>query len=103
MLGYTVEELLRIPVYSTIAPDDVDMVKEYSDKRLEVSDIHIEVVNGGDYVQFNIHVKGVGMNHGDIPKLFKSFPGILLDGNVLGTGLGLSICKGIIDLHGGQI
>jgi len=46
---------------------------------------------------------GVGLSEEDIPKLFKPFPGIRVDGNREGTGLGLSICGGIVELHGGRI
>lgn len=38
-LGYTVEELMIKHTYSTIAPEDLETVKEYSDKRLEGLDV----------------------------------------------------------------
>ena len=52
---------------------------------------------------FRVIDTGVGLSPEDLDKLFTPFPGILVDGNVGGTGLGLSICKGIVDLHCGEI
>ena len=65
--------------------------------------IGVDVTELGDGVQFSVSDQGVGISEKDIGKLFKPFPGILVDGNVSGTGLGLSICKGIVGLHGGEI
>jgi PAS domain S-box-containing protein len=47
---------------------------------------------------------GIGLAEADLEKLFKPFPDI--DHPVVSeqsVGLGLSICKGIIDMHGGEI
>ena len=46
---------------------------------------------------------GIGLNEEDIEKLFKPFPGIRHGLDVSSTGLGLSICKGIVDMHNGEI
>jgi len=55
-------------------------------------------------VFFNVQNNGIGFSAEDAEKLFKPFPDI--DRPVVSeqsVGLGLSICKGIIDLHGGEI
>jgi len=66
-------------------------------------EIVVDVVETGEGVQFSVSDHGVGIREEDMGKLFTPFPGILVDGNVSGTGLGLSICKGIVELHGGEI
>jgi len=57
----------------------------------------------GDQVKVSIKDSGIGMQEEDLDKLFKPFPGIQHGLEVKSTGLGLSICKGIVDLHGGEI
>ena len=64
-------------------------------------DIRMNFVD--DMVQMDVIDPGVGLSGEDLDKLFTPFPGILIDNNVRGTGLGLSICKGIVELHGGNI
>ena len=65
--------------------------------------IILEVYEEDEHVVFSVTDQGIGIGEDDFEKLFNPFPGIRLDGNYGGTGLGLSICKGIIDLHGGDI
>ncbi len=56
----------------------------------------------GDVI-FSVVDYGIGLSGEDLGKLFNPFPEI--DNRMVrhGTGLGLSICKGIVDLHGGEI
>ena len=63
--------------------------------------VSVEVI--GDHVQVRIRDSGIGMDPGDMDRLFKPFPGINHGVNVTSSGLGLSICKGIVELHGGKI
>jgi signal transduction histidine kinase len=65
--------------------------------------IILEVYEEDDHVVFSVTDQGIGIREDDFKKLFSPFPGIRVDGNYGGTGLGLSICKGIVDLHGGDI
>jgi PAS domain S-box-containing protein len=67
------------------------------------SEIVIDVTQNPTQTQVSVKDQGIGIQEADIGKLFTPFPGILVDGNVRGTGLGLSICKGIIELHHGEI
>ncbi|MFA5869023.1 MAG: ATP-binding protein, partial [Candidatus Bathyarchaeia archaeon] len=69
----------------------------------EGSTIQLSVERRGGEVVFSIRDQGVGLSEEDMPKLFKPFPGIHVEGNREGTGLGLSICRGIVELHGGSI
>jgi len=57
----------------------------------------------GDVVRFSVVDHGVGIREEDMDKLFTPFPGIRVKGVKDSTGLGLSICKGIVELHGGEI
>ncbi len=63
--------------------------------------IHVERVD--DKVLVKVIDVGVGISPDDMPKIFQPFPGILVNGVTNGIGLGLSICKGIVELHGGEI
>ena len=65
--------------------------------------IILEVCKEDENVVFSVTDQGIGISKDDFEKLFNPFPVIRVDGNYGGTGLGLSICKGIIDLHGGDI
>jgi PAS domain S-box-containing protein len=67
------------------------------------STIHLRVEKRSGGALFTVRDHGVGLAEGDIPKLFKPFPGIHVGGNKEGSGLGLSICRGIVELHGGRI
>lgn len=67
------------------------------------SAICLSVERGGYGVLFSVRDEGVGLDTEDLPRLFKPFPGIRVEGNPEGTGLGLSISRGIVELHGGRI
>ena len=67
------------------------------------SPIEIHVDRDGEHILFGVKDKGIGLNAEDIPKLFKPFPDIIVEGKYERTGLGLSIAKGIIELHNGEI
>jgi signal transduction histidine kinase len=61
----------------------------------------VERVDGA--VRFSVADEGIGLSQEDISKLFRPFPKIKKLGSHRGTGLGLSICKGIVELHGGEM
>ncbi len=67
--------------------------------------ITIKVSVEDDYARLMIKDNGMGIDKGNVGKLFKKF--YQLDTSATrehgGTGLGLSICKGIIESHGGQM
>jgi signal transduction histidine kinase len=70
----------------------------------ENSDIFLIVDEEESHLQFSVKDEGFGLSPEDIEKLFKPFPEI--DRPTVtekSTGLGLSICKGIVNLHGGEI
>jgi K+-sensing histidine kinase KdpD len=79
----------------------IDNASKYSPKRSRIK-VKAETVN--DEIKFSIMDEGIGLTEEDIPKLFKPFPDIerpvVTERSV---GLGLSICKGIVELHGGEI
>ncbi|MBW1919793.1 MAG: PAS domain S-box protein [Deltaproteobacteria bacterium] len=78
----------------------VDNASKFSPKD---SVITLDVAAVGDVVRFSVVDHGVGIREEDMDKLFTPFPGIRVKGVKDGTGLGLSICKGIVELHGGEI
>ncbi|HIH89242.1 TPA: GAF domain-containing protein, partial [Candidatus Bathyarchaeota archaeon] len=81
----------------------VNLVTNASKFSPEGAEIHMSVEKRDDEVTFRVMDPGIGLIPEDMPKLFKPFPAIRVEGNPEGTGLGLSICRGIIELHGGRI
>lgn len=69
----------------------------------ENSTITVTETHDNDFVHISVSDKGVGLTEKQLSILFKPFPGIVHDSNIVGTGLGLSICKGLIELHKGKI
>jgi len=65
--------------------------------------IGVKVEPFESHVQISVKDSGIGLSEEDIEKLFKPFPAIRHGVNVSSTGLGLAICKGIVDLHNGDI
>jgi len=69
----------------------------------EGSTIRLRVEKTGDAARFSVSDEGIGLSSEDMSKLFRLFPGIVKPGTYEGTGLGLAICKGIVELHGGEV
>jgi signal transduction histidine kinase len=81
----------------------VNLVRNASKFSPSGSVVGVSVEGLGGEVVFSVRDRGVGLSPEDMPKLFRAFPGIHVEGNREGTGLGLSICRGIVELHGGRI
>jgi signal transduction histidine kinase len=58
---------------------------------------------GEDHVIISVTDTGIGLSEEDIGKLFRPFPGIRHGLSVTSTGLGLAICKGIVEMHDGEL
>jgi two-component system sensor histidine kinase KdpD len=67
------------------------------------SPIEIRAGMEGDQVVAEIADHGIGIPEEDLSRIFDKFYRVRRPESVSGTGLGLAICKGIIDVHGGQI
>jgi PAS domain S-box-containing protein len=74
-------------------------------KFTEKGRIEISVVDKAEAVKCSVSDTGKGIAQEDLPGVFSKFQqfGQTAGSAQKGTGLGLSICKGIIDLHRGQI
>ncbi len=81
----------------------LNLVSNASKYSPEGSQIQLKVRNTVSKLFIEVTDEGVGLTEEDIEKLFIPFPDILVKGKTDSTGLGLSICKGIIDLHNGEI
>lgn len=69
----------------------------------EGSEIKVEVEETDGDIKVSVEDEGIGLTPEDMRELFKPFPKIEQPDFYGGTGLGLSICKGIVELHGGEI
>ena len=79
----------------------LDNASKYSP---EGSLIQVTVKKTGEEGKVSVTDTGYGLSPEDMDKLFKPFPDIdrpIVSGQ--SVGLGLSICKGIVELHGGEI
>ena len=64
-----------------------------------------ERMDGREILKIGVEDTGIGISKKELPYLFKRFRPLdaSLTRSYRGAGLGLIICKGIIELHGGQI
>ena len=67
------------------------------------SEIRLVVEDNVSEVKISIIDEGVGIREEDLGRIFQPFPGIEEGTIQPGVGIGLSICKGIVELHGGEI
>jgi PAS domain S-box-containing protein len=81
----------------------VNLLDNASKFSSEGQEIFIAVLEEEGYIEVTVADAGIGISEEDMPKLFEPFPDIEKPHIIRGTGLGLSICKGILDLHGGEI
>lgn len=79
----------------------LDNASKYSPEGTEI-DLKIEKTE--ETIRFTVKDNGIGIKQEDINKLFTPFPDIERPiVSEKSVGLGLSICRGIIELHGGNI
>jgi PAS domain S-box-containing protein len=69
----------------------------------EGEQVTISVEPDENHVRVSVKDTGVGLSEEEIGKLFVPFPSINRELGGTSTGLGLAICKGIVDMHGGEI
>ncbi|WP_051507007.1 ATP-binding protein [Saccharibacillus sacchari] len=67
------------------------------------SEIGIAARATGNRLVLSISDEGPGLPSGEEQRVFEKFYRSNSTRHVSGTGLGLAICKGIVDLHGGEI
>ena len=65
--------------------------------------IEITVSLQGQTLVVEVSDRGPGLPPGDPQRLFEKFYRAVAAGARSGSGLGLAICRGIVELHGGQI
>jgi light-regulated signal transduction histidine kinase (bacteriophytochrome) len=66
-------------------------------------EINITGKRDTDQVVIRVSDNGIGMNDGDLDKIFTPFSRLHSKATFEGSGIGLAICKRIMDLHGGKI
>jgi Osmosensitive K+ channel histidine kinase len=78
----------------------LDNAQKYSEPN---SKIIVSVQEKGQQMEIAVANRGHGIPETDLSKVFDKFYRLSSPLQVSGTGLGLAICKGIIEVHGGQI
>jgi signal transduction histidine kinase len=68
-------------------------------------DVTVLALSHGDYVEVTVRDTGIGIEAGEISKIFDKFYRVKhpRTRQVIGTGLGLSLVKGIIEAHRGAV
>ena len=68
-------------------------------------DVRIAALSHGDYVEVLVSDNGIGIEPGEISKIFDKFYRVkhAKTRQVIGTGLGLSLVKGLIEAHRGSV
>jgi two-component system phosphate regulon sensor histidine kinase PhoR len=68
-------------------------------------DVKIAACSHGDYVEVRVTDRGIGIEPGEIAKIFDKFYRVKhpKTRQVIGTGLGLSLVKGLIEAHRGSV
>lgn len=78
----------------------LDNAQKYSEPN---SKIIVSVRQRDRLMEISVENRGHGIPETDLSKVFDKFYRLSSPLQVSGTGLGLAICKGIIEVHGGQI
>ena len=78
----------------------VDNAVKYSPSETAI-EISAERLNGR--IKVDVKDAGMGIPKDDLVRVFDKFYRAVNPRQITGTGLGLSICKGIVEVHGGEI
>lgn len=78
----------------------VDNAVKYSQSNTA---IEIKAKRLKDTIKIDVIDEGIGIPKEDLLRIFDKFYRAFKPRQITGTGLGLSICKGIVEVHGGEI
>ncbi|HEY4187986.1 MAG TPA: hybrid sensor histidine kinase/response regulator, partial [Polyangia bacterium] len=68
-------------------------------------EIRIRSWNDASNIMIEVEDDGIGIESGNVPRIFEPFNQLEIDPSrtISGLGLGLTICRGIAELHGGRV
>lgn len=66
-------------------------------------EVHIEAINDGKSICYQIKDNGIGIKPIDLPRIFELFKRMSNVGQIEGSGVGLAIVKRIMDKHEGKV
>jgi two-component system sensor histidine kinase KdpD len=78
----------------------IDNAQKYS---VPGAPIDISATSNKSRLEVEVADRGIGIPPAELTRVFEKFYRLRRSDGVGGTGLGLSICRGIVELHGGQI
>ena len=65
--------------------------------------IEISATSNTNRLELKVADRGIGIPPEELARVFEKFYRVRRSDGAGGTGLGLSICRGIVELHGGQV
>jgi two-component system sensor histidine kinase KdpD len=78
----------------------IDNAHKYS---APATPLDITATANGSHLEVKIADRGIGIPAAELSRVFEKFYRVRRSDGAGGTGLGLSICRGIVELHGGQV
>jgi len=91
---------LDFALFGQVLVNVIENAVKYSPKD---SQIDIDVTQTEKAISIHVCDRGIGIPEEDLERVFDKFYRVSRPESVNGTGLGLAICKGIVEIHGGQI
>jgi len=67
------------------------------------SDIEVKACVEGKHVVISVRDHGLGIDDGDLPRIFERFFRAKTSTGIAGTGIGLNLVKTLVEMHGGSV
>ena len=66
-------------------------------------DIEVKACVEGKHVVISVRDHGLGIDDGDLPRIFERFFRAKTSTGIAGTGIGLNLVKTLVEMHGGSV
>ncbi len=94
--------VLIYQLFYNLISNSLKFSKAKEPPRVSIS-AHLFKKEDQDYIRIVVRDNGIGIEAGDVERIFHAFKRLHAKDQYEGTGLGLALCKRIVDRHGGTI